>query len=67
LSFAVATVLWIAVIRNTDISYAYPMLGAGYVVTTLLAGFLLSERISSFRWVAILVITAGVVMVGVNR
>jgi|UPI000684E999 drug/metabolite transporter (DMT)-like permease len=66
-SFAIATVLWVAAIRQADISYAYPMLGAGYVIVTLLAHFLLGERISTFRWVSILVITAGVVMVGVNR
>lgn len=66
-TFAVATALWITAIRNADISYAYPMLGAGYVLVTLLASAFLRERISSFRWLAILVITAGVVMVGVNR
>ncbi len=65
--FAVATVLWIAAIRTADISYAYPMLGAGYVLVTLLAGFFLRERISMLRWISILVITTGVVMVGVNR
>jgi undecaprenyl phosphate-alpha-L-ara4N flippase subunit ArnE len=66
-TFSLATVLWIAVVRNADISYAYPMLGSGYVLITLLAGLFLRERISLFRWAAILVITAGVAMVGVNQ
>ena len=66
-AFSVATVLWIAAIRSADISYAYPMLGAGYVLTTLLAWAFLGEGISIFRWFAVLVITVGVVIVGVNQ
>lgn len=66
-TFVAATVLWIGALRNTEISWAYPMLGAGYVLVTLLARLLLGECISPFRWAAILVISAGVVMVGANR
>jgi undecaprenyl phosphate-alpha-L-ara4N flippase subunit ArnE len=67
LCFAAATVLWLAALRHTDISYAYPMLGAGYILVTLLAKLLLRERISARRWIAVLIITAGVVLVGANR
>ena len=67
LCFAIATLLWLAAIRNTDISLAYPMLGAGYVLVTLLAKGFLHERITSLRWISIVVITAGVVMVGTTR
>jgi drug/metabolite transporter (DMT)-like permease len=67
LCFAAATVLWLLALRHADISYAYPMLGTGYILVTLLASWLLHERISARRWIAVLVITAGVVMVGVNR
>ena len=66
-SFCVATLLWLMAIREADISYAYPLLGAGYVLVTLLAKWLLKERISPMRWVSILVISAGVLIVGVNR
>lgn len=65
--FVFATLLWLVVIRNTDISFAYPMLGAGYVLVTFLAMAFLDERITALRWISILVITAGVVMVGANR
>jgi multidrug transporter EmrE-like cation transporter len=65
--FGFATLLWLAAIQRADISYAYPLLGAGYVLVTLLAKWLLSERISVLRWISIVVITAGVVMVGANR
>jgi multidrug transporter EmrE-like cation transporter len=65
--FVLATILWILALRSADISYAYPMLGAGYVLVTVLAKCFLGERISGTRWFSILVITAGVVIVGVNR
>jgi len=65
--FAAATVLWLTALRHVDISYAYPMLGAGYIVVTILAGWLLREHVSRKRWIAVLIITLGVVMVGANR
>jgi drug/metabolite transporter (DMT)-like permease len=65
--FAIATGLWLVVLRGSDISYAYPMLGMGYVAVSLLAKLLLKEQLSGRRWIAVLIITAGVVMVGVNR
>lgn len=65
--FAVATLLWLIALRHTAISYAYPLLGAGYILVTLMAKWFLREEVSAFRWVSILVITAGVVMVGANQ
>ncbi len=65
--FVMATALWILALRNADISYAYPMLGAGYVLVTLMARWLLREGISTMRWIAIGVIAVGVVMVGTGR
>ncbi len=65
--FAVATLLWLIALRHTAISYAYPLLGAGYILVTLLAKWLLREEVPALRWASILVITAGVVMVGANQ
>jgi len=65
--FAVATLLWLVVLRHTAISYAYPLLGAGYILVTLLAKWLLQEKVSLLRWASILVITAGVLIVGANQ
>ena len=65
--FALATFLWLIALRNTPISYAYPLLGAGYLLVTLLAKWLLHERVPTLRWISIVIITAGVVMVGANQ
>jgi drug/metabolite transporter (DMT)-like permease len=65
--FALATLLWLIALRTTAISYAYPLLGAGYILVTLLAKWLLDEKISALHWLSILVISAGVLMVGANQ
>lgn len=64
--FAIATLLWLIALRHTALSYAYPLLGAGYILVTLLAKWLLREEVPVLRWVSIVVITAGVLMVGAN-
>jgi undecaprenyl phosphate-alpha-L-ara4N flippase subunit ArnE len=65
--FSLATLLWLIALRHIAISYAYPLLGAGYILVTLMAKWFLREEVSAFRWASILVITAGVVMVGANQ
>ncbi|MGI8770904.1 MAG: EamA family transporter [Acidobacteriaceae bacterium] len=67
ISFVVATVLWLTALAHIDISYAYPLLGVGYVLVVLLAAFFLNERISSRRWLAMLIIAAGAVIVARSR
>lgn len=62
-SFAAATVLWIAALSRLAISYAYPLLGFGYVLVVLLAAALLKEKITARRWIAILLIATGAVIV----
>jgi drug/metabolite transporter (DMT)-like permease len=62
-SFAVATVLWLAALSHIEISYAYPLLGIGYVLVVLLAAIFLKEKISARRWIAMLIIATGAVIV----
>lgn len=58
-----ASIFWLAVISRVHLSYAYPLLAFGYVVTALLARVLFNEPISLVRWAGILVICVGVVLV----
>ncbi len=63
-SFVLATVLWIAALKHLEISYAYPMLGLGYVLVTAMAALVLGERVSRLHWLAVLLIAAGAACVG---
>ena len=60
LCFGVATVLWIVALHSLDLSYAYPLLGSGYVLVTAMAVILLRERVSRIHWIAVLLIAIGV-------
>lgn len=62
-SFVIASALWLAALSQMKVSYAFPILGAGYPIVTLLSVFILRERISPAHWAAIAVITAGVVLI----
>lgn len=62
-SFVVASALWLAALSQMKVSYAFPILGAGYPIVTLLSVFILREKISPAHWAAIAVITAGVALI----
>jgi multidrug transporter EmrE-like cation transporter len=58
-----ASIFWLAVISRVQLSYAYPLLALGYVVTALLSRLIFNEAISPTRWAGILIICAGVFLV----
>lgn len=62
-SFVVATALWLVGLQHVDLSYAYPMVSLGYVLVAVLAMVFFKEHISRSRWAAILVISAGVILI----
>jgi drug/metabolite transporter (DMT)-like permease len=51
------------VLNWADLSYVLPVTSIGYVVVAVLSWWLLKEPIKPVRWLGILVITAGVMMV----
>jgi uncharacterized membrane protein len=58
------TLTHMALLSWADLSYVMPVTAIGYVVTAFAARFLLGEAISIERWIGIVLITAGVTMVG---
>ncbi len=61
--YSVSLVLWMKVLSNTDLSYARPFAGIGYVLTALLSWFIFGENLSFTRWVGIFLIFFGVFLV----
>ncbi|MCK4410412.1 MAG: EamA family transporter [Candidatus Eisenbacteria sp.] len=61
--YAVSAVLWIAVVSNVDLSLAYPMVSAAYVIVFVASWLFLGEQISALRLVGLLIIVAGVVVI----
>jgi uncharacterized membrane protein len=64
-------ILWtlthMALLSWADLSYVLPVTAIGYVLTSLSGKYLLGETISMERWAGILLITAGVTLVGLTR
>ncbi len=64
--FVAALGLWIIALSQTDISFAFPMLSASYILVALLSRVLLKESVGRQRWIAIAVITIGVFIIAKN-
>lgn len=61
--YALGALAWIAVLSRLDLSLAYPFLALNFVLVTLSGRFLLGETVPPLRWLGILVIIAGILLV----
>jgi uncharacterized membrane protein len=58
------TLTHMALLSWADLSYVMPVTAISYVVTAFAARLLLGEYVSVHRWIGIVLITAGVTLVG---
>lgn len=58
--YVVSVVIWLLVLSRVEVSYAYPLLSVGYVVTALAGWLLFAESMNLVRWSGIAVICSGV-------
>jgi len=58
--YVVSVVLWLLVLSRVEVSYAYPLLSVGYIVTALAGWLLFDEAMDCTRWAGIGVICCGV-------
>src|SRR5438128_1912419 len=64
LSLLVFFVSYLVLLSWADLSYVQPASAIGYAVVAMLGYFILGEIISPTRWIAVLLIAAGVALVG---
>lgn len=57
--YAFSMFLWLVAISKLDLSLAYPLLSAGYIVVAVFSFIFLKEHISLLRWVGTLLIVMG--------
>ena len=60
LCYVVSVVVWLLVLSRVEVSFAYPLLSVGYIVTALAGYYLFQENMNLSRWAGIVVICAGV-------
>jgi len=53
---------FLMLLRISDLSFAVPATAASYVVETLLAAWLLKERVDARRWMGALLVACGVAL-----
>jgi drug/metabolite transporter (DMT)-like permease len=63
LCFVGATALWLLGLQKLDLSYAYPLVAAGYVLVSILSALFFHERVDRNRWAAVAVISLGVTLI----
>lgn len=63
LSMGIATVLWFYIIKHFDFSVAYPVTSIAYIFGILAAVFIFHEPVPLTRWIGVLLIMAGVMLI----
>ena len=64
--YAVSAVLWIFVLNQVKLSFAYPMISLSYVVVVVLSAIFLHERVPMMTVAGLLLITVGVSLIGIG-
>lgn len=62
-SYGVSIAVWLMVLSRVDVSYAYPLLSVGYIVTAVAGKILFGEVLGFDRSAGILVICLGVYLI----
>ena len=67
LCYAVSIILWMVVLSKVNVSLAYPFLSIGYIITAVLAYFLVNEPLTLQKCIGIAVICAGVIILTYSK
>jgi multidrug transporter EmrE-like cation transporter len=58
--YVVSVAVWLLVLSRVEVSFAYPLLSLGYIVTALAGWRFFGENLSLCRWSGIIIICIGV-------
>lgn len=61
--YGLSAISWLVVLSRVDLSFAYPFAALGYVAVVLVSPLFLREVVSPLRWMGVLTICLGVIMV----
>ena len=66
LCYGLGFMVWLIVLSKAEVSYAYPLISLGYILTAILAWALFGEALNENRLVGIVVICLGVFLIARN-
>ena len=58
--YVISVVVWLLVLSRVEVTYAYPLLSIGYIVTAIAGYMFLGENMDFTRWAGIFIICIGV-------
>jgi multidrug transporter EmrE-like cation transporter len=61
--YVVSVAVWLLALSRVDVSYAYPLLSVGYIVTAFAGQYFFGEALGPTRWAGIIVICLGVYLI----
>ena len=64
--YAIATIIFIPALKGGELSVLYPFVALSYVWVSLLSVRFLKERMNIHKWLGILLIIIGVILIGLS-
>ena len=61
--YVLASLVWLVILSQEELSFAYPLISIAYVITAILSKLLFNESLTIFRFFGILLICGGVYMI----
>lgn len=65
-AYGFGTIIYFYVLSRVHLSWAYGIGGLSYIFATFLAYFVLAESVPPLRWAGVVIITIGVVLIGLS-
>lgn len=61
--YVISVLVWLLALSRVDVTYAYPLLSIGYIVTAVCGQIFLGENMDAVRWLGVVVICLGVFLI----
>ena len=63
LSYLLSMILWLIILSRVELSFAYPMVSAGYIIVIVFSYFILHENISLLRLIGVIMVCMGILFI----
>ncbi len=61
--YVLSVLIWLMVLSRVEVTFAYPLLSIGYVVTAFAGYLFFDENMGYIRWAGVLIICLGVFLI----
>ena len=61
--YGVATIFWLVVLSKEEVSFAYPLIGIGYILVAIFGKILFNENLTLLRMIGIVLIAIGAYLI----